>query len=112
MADDAANLGEETPMMRSKMLFVRLMMLAFVAAAGTLLLGQGQAGGVRGTVSDPSGAAVPGASVRAVSVSTGVTISMVSTSSGLNNLTPLPAGVYRLEVEKAGFKTLVRDNVI
>src|SRR5207247_8293171 len=43
-------------MMRLKLLFVRLILLAFIAAAGTQLFGQGQAGGVRGTVSDPSGA--------------------------------------------------------
>jgi len=97
--------------MRLKLLFVRLILLAFIAAAGTQLFGQGQAGGVRGTVSDPSGAAVPGASVRAINVGTGVTTSTVSTSAGLYNLTSLPPGVYRVEVEKAGFKTLVRDNV-
>jgi Carboxypeptidase regulatory-like domain len=105
------DVAEHTPMMRFKVLFVCLMLLASIAAAGTLLFGQGQAGGLRGTVSDPTGAAIPGAAVRAVSISTGVATSTVSTGAGLYNLTPLPPGVYRLEAEKAGFKTLVRDNV-
>ena len=49
--------------------------------------------------------------VKAINVATGVATSTVSTSTGLYNITPLPAGVYRVEAEKAGFKKEVQDNI-
>jgi Carboxypeptidase regulatory-like domain len=84
----------------------------FILAATTVLLfGQSDQGGIRGTVSDPTGGVVPGATVLATNVATGVTTSTITTSTGLYSIPTLRAGVYRLEVEKAGFKKVVRDNV-
>jgi hypothetical protein len=86
-------------------------LLATLSMGAVALFGQGHAGSIRGTVTDPSGAVVPGAAVRATNMATGVATSTVTTSAGLYNLASLRPGVYAIEVTKPGFKTLVRENV-
>jgi hypothetical protein len=85
--------------------------LAIATAAATPASAQTDQGGIRGTVSDPSGAIVPGATITATNVATGVTTSTITTSAGLYSIPTLRAGVYRVEAEKAGFKKVARDNV-
>jgi hypothetical protein len=58
---------------------------------------------IAGTVTDPSGAAVLGASVTAKSVERGVTYTAVTNDLGLYRLAQLPVGSYELKVEKSGF---------
>ena len=95
----------------SKISHIFLTLLFLLATARLSLFGQGVTQGVRGTISDPSGAFVPGATMRAINIATGVPSSTVSTGAGLYSITALNAGAYRVEAEKAGFKRLVRDNV-
>ncbi|MGB6973548.1 MAG: TonB-dependent receptor [Terracidiphilus sp.] len=59
-----------------------------------------------GTVTDPSGAAVPGATVKATSVDRGISFSAVSSDAGLYRISELPAGSYTLTVRKDGFTTV------
>src|SRR5580700_4686753 len=59
-----------------------------------------------GTITDQSGAAVPGVSVRATSVDRGTAYSAVSDDAGLYRIPALPADSYTLTAEKAGFATL------
>src|SRR5690348_7142221 len=66
---------------------------------------------IHGTVQDPSGAAVPGAEVKAIHVDTGVSRSVVSDADGGFVLTSLPLGAYRLEVSKEGFATGVNTGI-
>src|SRR5262245_23965722 len=61
-------------------------------------------GAVVGQVSDSSGGAVPGASVRAVNNETNVATSAVTNAQGNYELLYLLPGVYNLAVEHAGFK--------
>src|ERR1051326_6134050 len=61
--------------------------------------------GVSGTVTDQSGAVVPGARVTATNDATGVVSSAVTNSAGLYIITDLIAGTYTVKVEKAGFET-------
>ncbi|MGE0404857.1 MAG: carboxypeptidase-like regulatory domain-containing protein, partial [Candidatus Korobacteraceae bacterium] len=68
-------------------------------------------GSIRGTVLDPTGAVVANANITVTSLATGTSSSMESTSAGTYNFTALPSGVYRVEVQQAGFKSLVRENV-
>jgi hypothetical protein len=58
---------------------------------------------ITGTVTDPSGAAVPGANVTATSQERGVTFTAVTNDSGLYRVAQLPVGTYTLKVEKSGF---------
>ncbi len=57
-----------------------------------------------GTVADPSGALIPGATVTAINVATGVTTKTVSNNAGSYQLPPLAPGRYRVSAETSGFK--------
>jgi hypothetical protein len=87
--------------------------LIFLLLFGTTVAwSQTERGGIRGTISDPTGAVVPNANVTATNVANGASASTVSTGAGVYNLPALPPGTYRVEVNQPGFKGLVRENVI
>ena len=67
---------------------------------------------IHGTVQDPSGAAIPGAEVRAIQTDTAVSRSVVSDPDGGFILTNLPLGPYRLEVTKEGFALGVNTGIV
>ena len=58
-----------------------------------------------GTVTDPSGAVVPGASVDAREISTGKTRSTKTNVAGQFTFSGLPAGDYNIKIISPGFKT-------
>ena len=60
-----------------------------------------------GSVTDPTGAAVPNATVVARNVATGVETSLTTDSSGAYLFPSLPIGSYRLEVTATGFNKAV-----
>ncbi|MCA1633344.1 MAG: TonB-dependent receptor [Acidobacteria bacterium] len=76
-----------------------LLLLLFVSSATA----QTHRGSIRGTVTDPNGAVVPGASVRLVNQETSETRAAVSGGEGEYTLSSLPPGPYSLEVEARGF---------
>lgn len=88
-------------------LAVLLILLALPAAA----LAQGQLGALTGLVTDPSGAAVPEATISVTSVQTGISVTAKSSSAGYYRV-PMAPGTYRLETQKDGFKTEVADQVV
>jgi uncharacterized protein YfaS (alpha-2-macroglobulin family) len=61
-----------------------------------------------GTVTDQSGAAVPGASVEAHAVSSGRTSRAVANGDGQFSLSGLPAGVYKVRIAMGGFKSALQ----
>ncbi|PYX59630.1 MAG: hypothetical protein DMG73_08225, partial [Acidobacteria bacterium] len=65
-------------------------------------------GEISGDVTDTSGAAVVGASVRAEHLDTGLTRTGVTSSSGSFHIPDLPIGSYKVSVSSAGFKTTQR----
>lgn len=69
------------------------------------------AGSIQGTVTDPSGAVVPGATITAVNTANNQKTIRKSTSAGLYNLSPLSAGNYTVSVEAKGFQRLRQENV-
>src|SRR2546423_4322900 len=74
-------------------------------AFSVLAFGQQQTGSLRGTVSDPNGGSVAGASVIARNQSSGVTSSTFQTNGdGTYTITNLVPGKYTLTIEQAGFK--------
>src|SRR5713101_5016525 len=68
-------------------------------------------GSISGSVTDPQGAAVLGASVRVVSKDTNQAYAAETDSAGLFRLSLLPPGTYRVEVSKQGFRKVVFDSI-
>jgi hypothetical protein len=68
-------------------------------------------GGISGTVTDQSGAVVPGASVTAVETSTNTTYKTVSSSAGEFAFANLPLGSYTITITATGFKNTKVDKV-
>jgi hypothetical protein len=64
---------------------------------------QTQSSSVRGTVTDPNGAVIPGANVKAINVATNESRSTVSDDQGSFAISSLAPGSYRVEVEAPGF---------
>lgn len=64
-----------------------------------------------GTVLDPSGAAVPGATVTVQNKETGLSRTVTSDKIGQYTLTFLPVGTYSLSASEAGFKTTKRTGI-
>jgi hypothetical protein len=60
---------------------------------------------VRGTIIDPAGAVVAGATVTARNVDTGVKSSTISNQDGAYNIQFLPIGTYTISATAAGFET-------
>ncbi len=69
-------------------------------------------GAITGTVTDPTGAAVPGATVKAVNIATNLEISADTKSNGSYDVPELPAGTYRVTISKDGFKTETHTEVL
>jgi hypothetical protein len=68
-------------------------------------------GSIRGTVVDPTGAAVQGASVSAKQTETGLTRTATTDRSGSYVVLELPVGHYRLQVEVKGFQTYIQQGI-
>ena len=68
-------------------------------------------GEISGLVTDPSGAAVSGASVTVTNKATQATRNVTTNSEGLYSFPSLLPGVYELRVEQSGFKTARIDNI-
>lgn len=69
-------------------------------------------GVIRGTVTDPNNAPVPGASVKIIDPARGTTADLKTNDDGFFQATYLFPGTYQIVVETTGFKKTVRDNVI
>jgi hypothetical protein len=79
--------------------------------AGAALAQVGGSGTIQGTVTDPAGAATPGATITAINLATGVQTSRQTTVAGFYVLSPLQAGDYSVKVEAAGFQTVARKPI-
>jgi hypothetical protein len=93
--------------MRSlKSLLVVLVVILAVSAVPARLLAQaGASGSVVGTVSDPTGAVVPGAKVELRDTATNQVRTQESGATGLYRFNNVKPGVYRLTVTMQGFRT-------
>jgi hypothetical protein len=85
--------------------------LTAVFLLATSVFAQGERGTLNGTVSDPSGAVVVGAVVKATNIATGVEATSPTTEAGVYRLPYLQPGPYRLTVSAPGFKSALRDNI-
>lgn len=67
---------------------------------------------IEGIVTDSNGAAVPSATVVVRNIQTGAERTVISDSNGVYRVPLLPLGTYRVTVEAANFKRLVREGII
>ena len=92
--------------MKQKSIFALLLFLLFASLA----VAQTSTSRISGTVTDATGAVVPGATVTAKNEATGVAYTQQTTDAGLYAFPSLPVGNYTITVEKQGFKTFTRTN--
>jgi len=88
-----------------------LMLAAMVCVVSLPLSAQNSYGSVVGTVSDTTGAAIPGALVSATSRATGEVASAKSSETGNYTILNLKPGQYSVKVEFKGFKTFVQKDL-
>lgn len=96
--------------MRISML--RLVGLVTLMASTTLAQTQITTGVIQGTVVDPQGGLVQAADVEATSLDTNQTRSLATGADGRFVFLQLSSGRYLLTVKKAGFATLVQENLV
>ncbi|MBL8229359.1 MAG: TonB-dependent receptor [Bryobacterales bacterium] len=87
------------------------LVVSFLFLFAAMSLAQVSTGSMAGLITDPNGAAIPGASMTAKNQATGTEIKTVSSEAGLYVFTVLPTGVYSVTIEKAGFKKVSRSNL-
>ncbi|MGH9672557.1 MAG: carboxypeptidase regulatory-like domain-containing protein [Bryobacteraceae bacterium] len=86
--------------------------MSLFLSVSAVLFAQGERGTFNGTVIDPSGAVVAGATVKAVNTATNVETSVTTTDAGVYRMPYMPPGTYKISVAAPGFKTGLRENII
>ncbi len=87
------------------------LLVVFILLSATLLVGQTFRGTILGSVTDPSGAVVAGATVKVKNLGTGLERTTVTSADGSYRVPELPIGSYSVTVLQAGFETAVTNNV-
>src|SRR6185436_19545809 len=90
-----------------RLLIVWLSLAFFIPV---IAYGQGVSS-INGTVTDPSGAVIPGAKITVTEVDTSLTRTMVSSADGLYVISSLRPTRYTLRVEAAGFKNVTQTGI-
>src|SRR5436190_16995116 len=85
---------------------VSLFLLVFAEA-----FGQSSNATLGGTVSDASGAFIPGVTMTAVNTATGITNTVISNEAGGYQFASLQTGTYKVSAELPGFQTQTYENV-
>ncbi|HEX3155633.1 MAG TPA: carboxypeptidase regulatory-like domain-containing protein [Candidatus Angelobacter sp.] len=93
--------------LRDKLILVATCLALCIPSFGQVLKGS-----ISGTVTDPQGAVVSGAQVKATQIETGSVLTTTSDSSGSFRFNLIPAGTYKVEVSAQGFKTSVNNNIL
>jgi hypothetical protein len=88
-----------------------LLLSLFVATfAATSAFSQDTAS-LRGTITDPTGAVIPGASISIKSADTGTVRASITDAQGAYSFLQVPPGTYKLVAEKPGFSTMAKGDV-
>ncbi len=90
----------------------RALTLVLLAAVAACAMGQGTSASLTGAVTDPTGAALPGATVTATNIDTNFAQTVKSNAIGVYLLKPLPIGRYTLSISAAGFDAYQQKGII
>ncbi|MGH9569114.1 MAG: carboxypeptidase regulatory-like domain-containing protein, partial [Candidatus Angelobacter sp.] len=91
---------------------VSIFLMCLLVSGLALAQGVGASGDLRGTVTDPSGAIVAGATVTAIDVAKGIKHTVTSSSTGDYRFTGLAPATYSVSVAKSGFQTEIAKAVV
>lgn len=80
------------------------LVLTFMFVAVTTALGQTETGQITGTVKDPNGAVLPGATVTAKNIGTNAERSVTADNDGVFTITNLQPGIYDVTANATGFQ--------
>ena len=90
---------------------VALTACAFLASEAIVARAADLDGSIRGTVTDPTGGAVPQVTVTATNTATNVSHQAMTQEDGGYSFLQLPIGDYTLKVEKTGFQTFTAAKI-
>lgn len=88
-----------------------VVLIAFVLGIAVHAHGQVSAGAVLGTVSDASGALIPGVTITVTNEGTNQSRQAITNETGSYRVEPLQAGLYTVTAELTGFRKEVRTQV-
>ncbi|GGH17267.1 carboxypeptidase regulatory-like domain-containing protein [Silvibacterium dinghuense] len=88
-------------------LLICVLMLGMAAPA----LAQAVGASLNGQIVDPTGAAIPGATVTVKNTGTGLTLTSKSSEVGTYRVAPLPPGDYTLSVQASGFQSYLQQGI-
>src|ERR1035437_97685 len=97
-------------MRQTSLIVLSLLALLVVVAGPAFPQGAGSAT-IAGTLTDPSGAFVPGASVTIRSADTSIERKIETNESGIYSAPFLPPGHYEVRAGKSGFATVLRKDL-
>src|SRR5690348_12206270 len=89
-----------------------LSLVISVLLVTSVLHAQKTSGTNTGTVTDPTGAAIVGASITATNVGTGAMRQATSDAQGNYTFPDLDPGIYTITVKNSGFKEYKQSNVV
>ncbi len=95
-----------------KMKYVAGCTILLLLILAPICLGQTSKGFVVGTVTDPTGAAIAGATVKVTNKATGVSRETTSQEDGGYRFDAVDPGTYQIDVTAQGFKTATREVVV
>jgi carboxypeptidase family protein len=87
------------------------LLVTLVLLSTAVIVGQTFRGTILGSVTDPSGAFVAGATVKVRNVATGLERTTVTSADGSYNVPELPIGTYSVTVSLTGFQTAITNEV-
>ena len=76
------------------------------------VFGQTTFGSITGTVTDPTGAVIPGAAVSVTNAGTGIERKVTTSAGGVFNVPNLDIGAYRVTVNASGFARYERSGLV
>ncbi len=91
--------------------FAKAFLLAFLICVSSSAGAQTHRASMRGTITDPNHAVIPGATIKAINEATNETRNTVSDENGSYTISSLAAGSYRLEINAPGFARRVITNI-
>src|SRR5262245_21521764 len=91
--------------------YLPVLLIAVILLGGSAVFAQVTTATIAGVVQDASGAVIPGVSITAKNLETGVTRTATSDEGGRYTLPDMTLGNYQVEAQLPGFQTEVRSGI-